>query len=324
MARVSVQHREHYRVIGENGEMQAVISGKLGYQAEDAPDYPAVGDWVLVDRQDDAGGNAIIRHILPRRTVFRRKAAGAGVHGQIVAANIDHLFICMALNQDFSLRRLERYLAIAWDSGAIPVVVLITFLIGIVMAYLLGLQAAQYGASVFVIDGVALGMVREFSPLLVAIIIAGRSGAAFTAELGTMRMTQETDAIAMLGLSQGQVLIVPRVLALIITMPLLVFIGDLSGLVGAAMVCRWMLDLSFQTFVERIHTFLGVQHAVIGIGKAPFFAVAIATIACRLGMTAARDTRAIGIATTSTVVQAIVTVIVIDAAFAVTFQIGDL
>ena len=207
---------------------------------------------------------------------------------------------------------------------AIPVVVLITFLIGIVMAYLIGLQAAQYGASVFVIDGVALGMVREFSPLLVAIIIAGRSGAAFTAELGTMRLSQETDAIAMLGLSPGQVLIVPRVLALMITMPLLVFIGDLSGLVGAAMVCRWMLDLSFQTFTERIHSFLALEHVIIGLGKAPCFALAIATIACRHGMTASRDTRAIGIATTSTVVQAIVTVIVIDAAFAVTFQIGDL
>ena len=207
---------------------------------------------------------------------------------------------------------------------AIPVVVLITFLIGIVMAYLIGLQAAQYGASVFVIDGVALGMVREFSPLLVAIIIAGRSGAAFTAELGTMRLSQETDAIAMLGLSPGQVLIVPRVLALMITMPLLVFIGDLSGLVGAAMVCRWMLDLSFQTFTERIHSFLALEHVIIGLGKAPCFALAIATIACRHGMTASRDTRAIGIATTSTVVQAIVTVIVIDAAFAVTFQVGSL
>ena len=124
LARVSVQHKEQYRVISESGEMQAVISGKLGYRAVDAPDYPAVGDWVLVDRSDDTRGTAIIHHILPRRTVFRRKAAGAGVHGQIVAANIDHLFICMALNQDFSLRRLERYLAIAWDSGAIPVVVL--------------------------------------------------------------------------------------------------------------------------------------------------------------------------------------------------------
>ena len=124
LARVSVQHKEHYRVIGESGEMQAVISGKLGYLAEDAPDYPAVGDWVMVDRLLDRDGHAVIRHILPRQTVFRRKASGAAVHGQIVAANIDTLFICMALNHDFNLRRLERYLAIAWDSGAIPVVVL--------------------------------------------------------------------------------------------------------------------------------------------------------------------------------------------------------
>ena len=124
LARVSVQHKEQYRVITAAGEMQAVISGKLGYEAADAPDYPAVGDWVLVDRLDDSHGNAIIRQILPRRTVFRRKAAGMSVHGQIIAANIDQLFICMALDQDFSLRRLERYLTIAWDSGAIPVVVL--------------------------------------------------------------------------------------------------------------------------------------------------------------------------------------------------------
>lgn len=207
---------------------------------------------------------------------------------------------------------------------AIPVVVLITFLIGVVLAYLLGLQAAQYGANVFVIDGVSLGMVREFSPLLVAIIIAGRSGAAFTAQLGTMRLTQETDAIAMMGLSPGQVLVVPRVLALIVTMPLLVFVGDLAGLVGAAVVCNWMLDLPFETFVDRIHGSLDARHAVIGIAKSPAFALAIATIACRLGMTAERDTRSIGIATTSTVVQAIVTVIVIDAAFAVVFQVGSL
>ena len=123
-ARVSVQHKDLYRVITESGEIHAVIAGKLGYAATDFPDYPAVGDWVRVDRLLDRDGHAVIRHILPRQTVFRRKASGAAVHGQIVAANIDHLFICMALNQDFSLRRLERYLAIAWDSGAIPVVVL--------------------------------------------------------------------------------------------------------------------------------------------------------------------------------------------------------
>ena len=123
-ARVSVQHKDLYRVITESGEIHAVIAGKLGYAATDFPDYPAVGDWVMVDRLQDRDGHAVIRHILPRQTVFRRKASGAAVHGQIVAANIDTLFICMALNHDFNLRRLERYLAIAWDSGAIPVIVL--------------------------------------------------------------------------------------------------------------------------------------------------------------------------------------------------------
>ena len=123
-ARVSVQHKDLYRVITESGEIHAVIAGKLGYSATDFPDYPAVGDWVMVDRLLDRDGHAVIRHILPRQTVFRRKASGAAVHGQIVAANIDTLFICMALNHDFNLRRLERYLAIAWDSGAIPVIVL--------------------------------------------------------------------------------------------------------------------------------------------------------------------------------------------------------
>ena len=124
LARVSAQHKDLYRAITENGEMHAAISGKLGYAANDLPDYPAVGDWVMVDRPDDRGGHAVIEHILKRRTVFMRKAAGTAVHGQIVAANIDNLFICMSLNNDFNLRRLERYLAIAWDGGAIPVVVL--------------------------------------------------------------------------------------------------------------------------------------------------------------------------------------------------------
>jgi ribosome biogenesis GTPase / thiamine phosphate phosphatase len=124
LARVSAQHKDLYRVITENDEIHAVISGKLNYVANDFPDYPAVGDWAMVDRSNDNGGHAIIHHILQRRTVFMRKAAGSAAHGQIVAANVDTLFICMSLNNDFNLRRLERYLAIAWDGGALPVVVL--------------------------------------------------------------------------------------------------------------------------------------------------------------------------------------------------------
>ena len=207
---------------------------------------------------------------------------------------------------------------------AIPVAALVTFLIGVVVAYLLGLQAEKYGANIFVVDGVALGTVREFSPLLVATIVAGRSGAAFTAQLGTMKLTEEIDAIRTLGLSAEQVLLVPRVLALMIAMPVLVFVGNVFGLAGAAFVCDLMLDITPSTFVERMHATLSVRHYVIGLAKAPVFAMAIAVIGCSMGFTVSRDTRSIGINTTSTVVQAIVAVILLDAFFAVLFQELDL
>lgn len=203
---------------------------------------------------------------------------------------------------------------------AIPVVVLITCLIGVVVAYLLGLQATKYGANVFVIDGVAIGMVREFSPLLVATIVAGRSGAAYTAQLGTMKLAQEIDAIRMTGLSAEQVLVVPRVLALAATLPLLVFLGDVAGLAGAAAICHWMLDLTPATFIDRVQSELGPTHFLVGLAKAPVFAFAIALIGCHKGMAVQRDTRAIGAATTATVVHAIVAVIVLDAFFAVVLQ----
>jgi phospholipid/cholesterol/gamma-HCH transport system permease protein len=203
---------------------------------------------------------------------------------------------------------------------AIPVVALVMFLIGVVVAYLLGLQAAQYGANIFVVDGVALGMVREFSPLLVATIVAGRSGAAFTAQLGTMKLTEELDAIRTLGLPPEQVLIVPRVLALAIGLPVLVFVGSVSGLAGAAVVCSVMLDITPSTFLERLQDALDVSHYLIGLAKSPVFALFIAVIGCSMGLTVSRDTRSIGINTTSTVVQSIVVVILLDAFAAVIFQ----
>ncbi len=124
LARVSAQHKDIYKVLTENGEIQAEVSGKLNYSASTPAEYPAVGDWVLVDRTDDKSGNAIIHSILTRKSCFERKAAGTGYERQIVAANIDIVFICMSLNNDYNLRRIERYLAIAWDSMATPVIVL--------------------------------------------------------------------------------------------------------------------------------------------------------------------------------------------------------
>ncbi len=123
-ARITEQHRDLYRAVSEMGELQAGVSGNFIYRANDNSDFPAVGDWVMVDRTDDSAGNAVIHHILRRKSVFERKAAGTANNVQIVAANIDTVFLCMSLNADFNLRRLERYLSIAWNSMATPVIVL--------------------------------------------------------------------------------------------------------------------------------------------------------------------------------------------------------
>lgn len=203
---------------------------------------------------------------------------------------------------------------------AIPVIILVTFLIGLIMAYLLGQQATQYGANIFVVDGVALGMVREFSPLIVAVIVAGRSGAAFTAQLGTMKLTEEIDAIRTLGLSAEQVLVVPRVLGLMVVLPLLVFVGDVSSMVGAMFVADIMLDITPDAFLDRLRESLYLRHVVIGLAKAPLFALVIGVIGCAMGLSVSRDTRSIGINTTSTVVQSIVAVILLDAVLAVILQ----
>lgn len=125
IGRVSSQHKDMYSVITAEGEIKAEVSGKFHYLAgADLVRYPAVGDFVMVDRVDNSKGSAVIHHVLARKSIFIRKAAGTTKNAQVVAANIDTVFICMALNNDFNLRRLERYLSIAWDSGATPVVVL--------------------------------------------------------------------------------------------------------------------------------------------------------------------------------------------------------
>lgn len=124
LARVSVQHKDLYKVITEYGELWAEVSGKFKFKAFGTESFPAVGDWVMVDRISDDSGNAIIHHVLRRKSSFERTVAGNRSDIQIVATNIDIVFICMALNDDFNIRRLERYLSIAWDSMATPVIVL--------------------------------------------------------------------------------------------------------------------------------------------------------------------------------------------------------
>jgi len=204
---------------------------------------------------------------------------------------------------------------------AIPIIAMLTFLVGVVFAYLLGAQARRYGATVFVVDGVGLALCRELAPILVAIVVAGRSGAAFTAQLGSMKVQEETDAIRTLGLSPIQVLVLPRLVALLLGLPLLVFLGDLAGVAGGMLISALQLDIPPIAFLNRLHIVLPRSAIVIGLLKAPVFAAFIALIACRMGLSVTRDSRSVGEHTTATVVQAIVWVISLDAAFAVGLQL---
>lgn len=202
---------------------------------------------------------------------------------------------------------------------AIPIIMLMSYLIGVVIAYLLGIQAKKYGANVFVVDGVGLALSRELAPLMTAVIMAGRSGAAFTAHLGAMKVNQEIDAITTLGLSPWQVLVLPRLLALVLLMPLLTMLADIAGLLGAAQVAAVHLGVTPHTFFDRLQDMLPVDTVRFGLMKAPVFALAIALIACHNGFAVQRDARSVGLNTTATVVRSIVAVILIDSAYAVAF-----
>ena len=271
----------------------------------------------------DAARAPTVHHREPIVAMIGRRAieVGRGIVGDVNFLGATVAGLAHGLLRPHSLR--VRELAVQFEQvclNAIPVVALVTLLIGIVFTYLLGLQAEQFGANIFVVDGVGIGMTREFAPIIVAVIVAGRSGAAFTAQLAAMKLTEETDAIRTLGLSPMDVLVLPRVIALMVAMPLLVFVGDLMSLSGAIMVADSMLDVTPTTFISRLRDGLDISHPMVGLAKAPVFALVIAVIGCRMGMSVDRDTRAVGMATTSTVVQSIVSVILLDAAFAVFFQ----
>lgn len=206
---------------------------------------------------------------------------------------------------------------------AIPIVSLACFLIGIVVAYQGSLQLAQFGASILIVEMSSMLTLREMAPIITAIIIAGRSASAFSAEIGMMRATQEIDAMNVMGFNPINFLVLPRVIALCVALPLVVFIADIFGLVGAMLVSSMQLGISSEQFVERFLQMVEMRHFWIGFLKAPFFGLIIALIGCYHGFIVAKDTRSIGIHTTKSVVESIFCVIAFDALCSVIFtQIG--
>ncbi|MDD2828878.1 MAG: MlaE family lipid ABC transporter permease subunit [Sulfuricurvum sp.] len=202
-------------------------------------------------------------------------------------------------------------------ADALPIIALSAFLIGVVIAYQSVEQLQKFGADILIVDMIGISLTRELAPLITAIVIAGRSGSAFTAQIGAMKMTQEIDAMKTMGFHPYLFLVWPRVIALMIIMPLLIFFADLVGIFGGMVVANAQAHLSYSEFIHRLQGSLPMKHFVIGIVKGPFFAMLIALVGTYRGFQVSSNTESIGQYTTKSVVNSIFLVIACDAIFSI-------
>ena len=207
---------------------------------------------------------------------------------------------------------------------ALPITGLLSFLMGIVIAYQGAEQLRQFGANIYVADLVGLAMVRELSPMLTAIIVAGRSGSAYAAQIGTMKVTEEIDALRTIGVSPLERLVLPKVLALLLALPLLTVYTDLMGVLGGMLMAQAQLDVSFSAFLDRLEDAVTLKSFLVGIGKTPVFAAIIALVGCYQGFQVGGSADSVGQQTTRSVVQSVFLVIVTDALFSIVFSWLDL
>jgi phospholipid/cholesterol/gamma-HCH transport system permease protein len=281
------------------------IAGELPPQARG-------GDWLDPALAVEGIGRRAVRGA-------RRLASGIDFIGRISV---------VLLGSVASLRRL-RPISIArhiYDTGitAVPIVSLIAFLISVILAYMGAQQLHKFGADIFVVDLVTVGVLRELGVLLTAIIIAGRSGSAFAAEIGSMQLNEEVDALVAMGINPIEALVVPRLLGLVIALPLLTMVADVIGLAGGGLLCHVLLDMPLVQYLNRAQSAIAPSTFWVGIAKAPVFAGLIAIAGCYCGMRVSGSSRELGRMTTLAVVQSIFFVILADAVFAVLFMELDL
>jgi phospholipid/cholesterol/gamma-HCH transport system permease protein len=204
--------------------------------------------------------------------------------------------------------------------NAMPIVGLLLFFVGIVVAYQGYDQLRRFGQELLTVDLVGIAVLREMGVLITAIIIAGRSGSAFTAQIGTMQVNEEVDAIRTLGLDPMEVLVLPRVMALMIALPLLTFFADIIAILGGAFMVNLAIDMSFPQFLERLRGAIEVRHFLVGMAKAPVFAIIISLVGCYEGMRVRGSAESVGRLTTQSVVESLFLVIILDALFANLFS----
>lgn len=298
---------------------QAVISGADPHQTDllatvtDAlPDIPEKTDTApgFVDRLESAG-----RAVAAGVTFLLELAGFLGIFLSRLARAVLH-------PREFRLTALVHH---CQEVGlrAVPIVSLMAFLIGVVLAFQGSAQLRQFGAEVFVVDLIAISVLRELGILLTAIIVAGRTASAFTAAIGSMKMREEIDAMQTLGIDPAMALFVPRILALLLMLPILGLIANIMGLLGGALMSWVELGISPAMFRTRLIESTGIGHVIVGMVKAPVFALIIGVVGCHAGMKVGSNAESLGRMTSNAVVTAIFAVIVADALFSILFaQMG--
>ena len=205
--------------------------------------------------------------------------------------------------------------------NALPIVGLISFLVGVVLAYQGAEQLQQFNAAFLTVNMVGISVLREMGILLTAIVVAGRSGSAFTAQIGTMQVSEEVDALRTMGLDPMEVLVIPRVAALVITLPILTFVADVMGLLGGGLMCVVLIDMTFSQYLTRLNDAVTATQFWVGFVKAPVFAMLIALVGCFEGLRVTGSAESVGKMTTRSVVEGIFLVIIFDALFSILFSI---
>lgn len=307
-----LHHRlNRWSAAGAQIEFDSQMPGALAFiddlEHRDQPATPSVARGPFLTRLFNDVGHGFVQQVLQAR-------------GALAFSGRLSLYVLRSL-VSWRRLRLPSVTRHVYETGiqAIPIVSLIAFLISVIVAYLGAQQLQQFGAEIFTVDLVAIAVLREMGVLLTSIIVAGRSGSAFAAEIGVMRLNDEIDALESIGISHFEVLIVPRVIGLIIALPLLTIIADGMGLAGGALLCAWLIDVPLEQFIPRVQEALAPTTFWAGLVKAPVFALLIAMVGTYRGLQVRDSSRELGRLTTVAVVQSIFLVIFADAVFAIVF-----
>lgn len=222
--------------------------------------------------------------------------------------------------------RLTPTVAVMEEAGldALPIVAFLSFFVGMVVAFIGATSLSEFGATIFTVELVGIAMMREFGVVLTGVILAGRTNSAFTAQIGAMRMRQEVDAMTTLGLPPMEVLVAPRIFAMVVMTPVLTFVATLAGIFGGIVVGWLALDINPVVFAARLQDYVPIQNFWVGLSKAPIFGLVVALIGCRQGLQVGGSVQSLGHHTTTSVVQALFSIIVIDAIFAIFYMELDI